>query len=136
MSVNLSELEKRLWSAADELRANSDLTAAQYSAPVLGLIFLRFADVKFIAAKKELEAKGASGRRGGIGKEDYHARGVLYLPEEARYSTLLNLPESINIGANINEAMKAIEKENEELKKQLGKRVGAGRLGATSLEDK
>lgn len=121
MSINLSELEKRLWSAADELRANSDLTAAQYSAPVLGLIFLRFADVKFIAAKKELEAKGASGRRGGISKEDYHARGVLYLPEEARYFTLLNLPESINIGANINEAMKAIEKENEELRDILPK---------------
>ena len=121
MSINLSELERRLWSAADELRANSDLTAAQYSAPVLGLIFLRFADVKFSGAKKELEAKGASGRRGGINKEDYHARGVLYLPEEARYSTLLNLPESINIGANINEAMKAIEKENEELKDILPK---------------
>lgn len=56
-------LEKRLWDAADQLRANSKLTASQYSQPVLGLIFLRFADAKFSAQKAKLE-KAATGRRG------------------------------------------------------------------------
>lgn len=60
--TSTAALEKRLWAAADELRANSGLTSAQYSQPVLGLIFLRFADAKFVARRAELE-KGASGRR-------------------------------------------------------------------------
>ena len=47
MHANLVELEKKLWSAADELRANSELKSSEYSVPVLGLIFLRYADVKF-----------------------------------------------------------------------------------------
>ncbi|MEW6327678.1 MAG: class I SAM-dependent DNA methyltransferase [Thermodesulfobacteriota bacterium] len=115
------ELESRLWAAADELRANSDLTSQEYSRPVLGLIFLRYADVKFTAAKAELEKSQGTSRRRSVGKVDYHARGVLYLPEEARYSTLLNLPEGANLGANVNEAMKAIERENEELKDILPK---------------
>jgi type I restriction enzyme M protein len=58
MPGNNSELEKRLWAAADELRANSNLTAAQYSAPVLGLIFLRYAGARFSYAQAELEGKG------------------------------------------------------------------------------
>lgn len=56
-------LEKQLWDAADQLRANSGLKAGEYSGPVLGLIFLRFADAKFAARRAELE-KSASGRRG------------------------------------------------------------------------
>jgi len=123
MSGNsLQQFEPRLWAAADELRANSDLTSQQYSAPVLGLIFLRFADVKFAAAQDALEkAKTKNSRRKGISKTDYHARGVLYLPDEARYSTLLDLPEGSNLGASINDAMKLIEQENEELKDVLPK---------------
>jgi len=123
MSGNhLQELETRLWAAADELRANSDLTAQQYSGPVLGLIFLRYADARFSAAQEELEKAGTkSRRRKGVSKTDYHARGVLFLPEEARFSTLLNLPEGGNLGASVNEAMKAIERENEELKDVLPK---------------
>jgi type I restriction enzyme M protein len=57
----------------------------------------------------------ASGRRK-IGKTDYQAQGVLYLPEKARFRTLLNLPEGVDIGKAINDAMKAIEVENEDLK--------------------
>ena len=72
MHANLLELEKKLWSAADELRANSELKPADYSVPVLGLIFLRYADVKFAHAQQELEGKG-SGRRT-IGPTDYKAR--------------------------------------------------------------
>ena len=61
---NIQELEKRLWDAADELRANSDLTAAEYSRPVLGLIFLRYAEYRFEIAKEKIEAKQSSRRRG------------------------------------------------------------------------
>ena len=57
-------LEKRLWDAADQLRANSGLTSAQYSQPVLGLIFLRFAEVRFLAQRAALEKQAAGGRRG------------------------------------------------------------------------
>lgn len=113
------DLEKRLWAAADELRANSKLKSSEYSVPVLGLIFLKYADQRFAVAQKEIEGK-SSGRRK-IGKTDYQARGVLYLPETSRFSALIQLPESGNIGKSINEAMKAIEAENEELRDVLPK---------------
>ena len=119
MANNHSEIEKRLWASADELRANSKLKSSEYSVPVLGLIFLRYADHKFAIAEKELAGKG-SGRRG-IGKEDYQAKGVMFLPPQARFSKLLNLPEGENIGKAINEAMKAVEAENEDLKGVLPK---------------
>jgi len=114
-----NEIEKRLWEAADELRANSKLKSSEYSTPVLGLIFLRYADHKFTIARQELEGK-STGRRT-ISKADYQARGVLYLPEAARFSTLLNLPEGEDIGKAINDAMRAIEADNEELKGILPK---------------
>lgn len=119
MANNHSETEKRLWESADELRANSKLKSSEYSVPVLGLIFLRFADFKFSLAEKELAGKG-SGRRA-IGKEDFQALGVMYLPPEARFSKLLALPEKENVGKAINEAMKAVEAENDELKGILPK---------------
>ncbi len=119
MHASLVELEKKLWSAADELRANSELKSSEYSVPVLGLIFLRYADVKFAHAQKELGGQ-STGRRT-IGKTDYHAKGVLYLPEGARYAELLQVPEGEDIGAKINEAMKLVEQENEELKGVLPK---------------
>jgi type I restriction enzyme M protein len=119
MANNHSEIEKRLWASADELRANSGLKSSEYSVPVLGLIFLRYADHKFAFAEKELAGKG-SGRRA-IGKEDYQAKGVMYLPPQARFSKLLDLPEGENIGKAINEAMKAVEAENDELKGVLPK---------------
>ena len=57
-------LEKHLWSAADQFRANSGLKSQEYSAPVLGLIFLRFAEVRFTNQRNQLEKAGASSRRG------------------------------------------------------------------------
>jgi len=111
-------LEKRLWDAADQFRANSGLTAAQYSAPVLGMIFLRFAETRFENRRAELEAVGTSSRRGSSRIDDpavYHAEGVMYLPEAARFGHLLAMPEGANIGSAINEAMTAIEKENPQL---------------------
>ncbi|MCA9902476.1 MAG: SAM-dependent DNA methyltransferase [Anaerolineae bacterium] len=119
MVANNSELEKRLWGAADDLRANSKLRASEYSVPVLGLIFLRFADYKFALAEAELA--GHVTRRRRIDKTDYQARGVMYLPDIARYNTLLSLTEGENIGKAINEAMKAIEDENEDLRGVLPK---------------
>jgi type I restriction enzyme M protein len=123
MPTNHTEVEKRLWEAADELRANSKLKSSEYSVPVLGLIFLRYADQKFAEAEKKLTAAG-SGRRK-IGKTDYQAQGVLFIPEKARFATLLNLPEGADIGKAINEAMKAIEAENEDLKDVLPKTYNA-----------
>jgi type I restriction enzyme M protein len=119
MPANVTEIEKRLWDAADELRANSKLKSSEYSVPVLGLIFLRYADHKFKEAEKKMTSSG-SGRRK-LGKTDYQAEGVLYLPESARFSSLLNLPEGADIAKAINDAMRAIEKENEDLKEVLPK---------------
>jgi len=116
---NNNQIEKRLWDAADELRANSKLKSSEYSIPVLGLIFLRFADEKFAAAQKELEGKGTGRRQ--IGKSDYQAKGVLFLPNAARSQNLLQKPEGANIGQAINEAMRAIEAENPDLKDVLPK---------------
>ena len=119
MPTNTTELEKRLWDAADELRANSKLKSSEYSVPVLGLIFLRYADCKFTKAEKELKSQG-SGRRG-ISKADFQAKGVMYLPENARFFKLLDLPESADFGKAINQAMKAIEDENTDLNGALPK---------------
>ncbi|MGB7512356.1 MAG: class I SAM-dependent DNA methyltransferase [Pelodictyon phaeoclathratiforme] len=110
-------LEKRLWDAADQFRANSGLKAQEYSAPVLGLIFLLFAEVRFAAHRARLEQVITSSRRGSRMDEPdaYHAEGILYLPAEARFDYLLNLPEAVNIGAKLNDAMREIEKYNPQL---------------------
>jgi type I restriction enzyme M protein len=123
MVASTGLVERRLWEAADELRANSKLKASEYSVPVLGLIFLRFADQKFAQAQQELAATAlTAGSRRTIGKADYQARpGVVYIPERARFATLWNLPEGENIGGAINEAMRAIEAENEDLRDVLPK---------------
>jgi len=128
---NNNQIEKRLWDAADELRANSKLKSSEYSIPVLGLIFLRYADQKFTVAQKELEGKGT--RRRQIGKSDYQAKGVLYLPDTARFQSLLQKPEGANIGQAINDAMRAIEGVNPDLKDVLPKTYN--RLENTSLAE-
>src|SRR2546422_11156778 len=90
-------LEKRLWEAADQLRANSGLTSAQYSTPVLGLIFLRFAEARFAKRRAQLEnppspvptgeGRGEGRSRRGPSRIDdpgaYHAEGVVYLTPNA-----------------------------------------------------
>ncbi len=119
MNHNGNDIESRLWEAADELRANSKLKSSEYSVPVLGLVFLRYADHKFQAAAKELEGQGGGRRK--VGPADYQAKGVLYLPEASRFSALIQLPEGANIGAAINDAMRAIEAENPDLKDVLPK---------------
>jgi type I restriction enzyme M protein len=122
MANNHSDIEKRLWSVADNLRANTALRPNEFYIPVLGLIFLRYADYKFQIAAAKLEQRiSQSSRRDNIRKEDYQALNVLYIPKEARYSTILNLPEGSKIGRAINEAMKMIEAQNENLKGVLPK---------------
>jgi len=116
-------LEKRLWDSADQFRANSGLKAQEYSSPILGLIFLRFAEVRFVARRAALEKAGGSARRGSRVDEPsaYNAEGVLYLTPNARFDSLLNLPEKADIGAKINDAMRDIEKHNDQLKGVLPK---------------
>ena len=110
-------LEKRLWDAADQFRANSGLKSQEYSTPVLGLIFLRFADARFAAQRDKLDKAGASARRGSrVDEPDaYIAESILYLSKEARFDHLLHLPEAENIGAKVNGAMRDIEKYNPKL---------------------
>jgi type I restriction enzyme M protein len=114
-----NDIEKKLWEAADELRANSKFKSTEYATPVLGLIFLRFADYKFSQAEKQLQGK-STGRKQ-ITKSDYQAMGVMSLSDKSRFSKLINLPESADIGKAINDAMKAIETDNEELRDVLPK---------------
>lgn len=113
-SVDIHDVAKHLGDIADELRANSHLDGPDYSIPVLGLIFLKYADNRFSEVEKDLAGK-ASGRRT-IGKLDYQAKGVLYLPEKARFSYLLELAEAVNLGKAVNDAMAAVEEENDQLK--------------------
>ncbi len=109
-----TSLEKRLWDAADQFRANSGLKAQEYSGPILGLIFLRFAEVRFALQRTKLEGASVSSRRGSRVDEPtaYQAEGILYLSTEARFDYLLTLPEVANIGAKVNAAMREIEKHN------------------------
>ncbi|MGV2989714.1 N-6 DNA methylase [Vibrio sp. E150_011] len=118
----IEQLEKQLWSAADSLRANTGLTAQEYSRPILGLIFLRYAEFRFTQAKANIESKGSSRRRGSSDiKSKIQAEGAMYVPDDALYSNLLALPEGSNIGVNVNNAMKALEAENEAIKDALPK---------------
>lgn len=108
MADKLQKLEDRLWNSADQLRANSELSSNEYSTPVLGLIFLKYADYKFGTVAAKLGTDDPD-------KLDVQAEGVMFLPKEARYSTILSQPEGSDIGKAINDAMKAIERENEDL---------------------
>ncbi len=85
-------LERRLWDAADQFRANSGLKAQEYSGPILGLIFLRFAEVRHAVQRAKLEKAAASSRRGSRVEDPgaYHAEGLLYLPAQARFDHLLH----------------------------------------------
>lgn len=108
---NITKVEDSLWEAADQLRANSNLTATEYSMPVLGVIFLRHATNRYESALKAIEADQAAGTmpKRPLGKADFIKRRALLLPEAARYDTLLNLPSGIKLGTALVVAMNAIE---------------------------
>ena len=110
-------LEKSLWDAADQFRANSGLKAQEYSGPILGLIFLRFAEMRFNTKLEELKKNSGSSRQKSRVDDPtaYHAANVLYLSPKARFEYLLTLPERSDIGGEINTAMREIEKHNPQL---------------------
>lgn len=121
---DIQQLEHDLWEAADQLRANSKLTASEYSMPVLGLIFLRHAFNRFRKVKEKIEAGlpevPGRGKRP-VRKEDYEREAAIFLPEDARFDHLVNFPESVDLGAKINEAMRSIEAEYSNLEGVLPK---------------
>lgn len=113
------QLQEKLWAAAEQLRANGSLKLNEISEPILGLVFLKFADVRFKRAKKIIESERKSilsTRVRSITVDDYKSKGVLFIPETATFSYLMSLSEKENLGKAINEAMKAIEDENIELR--------------------
>jgi type I restriction enzyme M protein len=114
----LKQLEKDLWSAADNLRANTDLKSTEYATPVLGLIFLKFADNNYARAEKSINAEFAKltgTRREKPIDEIAIEKCGFYLPPHARYDYLLNLPEKEDVAKKIKEAMQDIEKYKTEL---------------------
>jgi type I restriction enzyme M protein len=117
-------LEAELWRAADQLRANSKLTATEYSMPVLGLIFLRHAYNRFqkvkVEVEKDLPVHPQRGRRP-VTKKDFEERNAMFLPDKAQFDYLVSLPESADIGEAIDNAMKLIEDEYDNLKGVLPK---------------
>lgn len=114
----LKQLEKDLWSAADNLRANTDLKSTEYATPVLGLIFLKFADNKYARAEQAINKQFAKLTGTRLEKpidEIAIEKCGFYLPPHARYEYLLNLPEQENVAKKIKEAMQDIEKYKPEL---------------------
>jgi type I restriction enzyme M protein len=120
----LRKLEAELWRAADQLRANSKLTASEYSMPVLGLIFLRHAYNRFqkvkIEVEKTLPSHPQRGKRA-LTKKDFEEQNSMFLPEKSQFDYLVSLPESADIGEAIDNAMKLIEDEYDNLKGVLPK---------------
>lgn len=113
-----SEINNLLWAAADTLWANTGLRPAEFSTPVLGLLFLRYAEKRFADVEGKLGKVGSQvkGKRRRITKTDYLAENVMFLPDEARFPHLQSLTEDDNVGKALNQAMKTIENENPDLK--------------------
>lgn len=106
-SDQLHELENRLRAAADQLWANTGLKPAEFSTPVLKLIFLSYADRRFREVEEKYLSEGQNPEA--LEPYGYQAEGVLYLKPEARFSRLLDLPEGAELGKAINTAMGHIE---------------------------
>ena len=129
--INIRKLENELWEAADALRAGSKLTSNQYCMPVLGLIFLRYAYSRFKLVEAEIlkDRPMRNGRAMPVEASDFKAKSALYLPVEAQYDYLLNLPEDIkgaaltskdgqvmtSLGEVVNNAMALIEDQSAQL---------------------
>jgi type I restriction enzyme M protein len=128
---DLREVQRVLWAAADEMRANSSLAPAEYRGPVLGLVFLAYAEKRFDEITPELQGKQR--KRRGITPDDYRSRGVLYVPDEAKLSHLVALPEGENLGKAIDDAMKTIETANSELRDVLPR--GYQRIAKSTLSE-
>lgn len=132
----LKQLEANLWGSADNLRANSKLTAAEYKDPVLGLILLRYAQNRYDQAKATIEANtpvSPRGRKVEPTKEQFLAAGSMMLPELSQYEHLANLPEAEDISEAVNTAMRLIEEEYTDLAGILPRNYQE--LDATLLRD-
>lgn len=120
---SLEAIEKRLWSAADLLRANSGLASNEYFMPVMGLIFLRHAYSRFLAVKPSIEA--GLPRRGGkpraLSKEDFSQQGAIYLRPQAQFDYLVSLPDAADRAEAIGSAMESIEADYASLRGVLPK---------------
>ena len=121
--INIRKLETELWEAADLLRVDSKVTSQEYCMPVLGLIFLRYAysRFKFVESKILENRPMRNGRVMPVSAEDFKAKSAIFLPEEARYDYLLNLPDSVDMGKAINHAVELIEEQSTSLKGVLPK---------------
>lgn len=112
-TVTIKDLEKRLWNTADELRANTGLKSSEYSTPILGLIFLKFADSKYAEYEEEIN-KEYNNLKGGRRERSLEEIAIekcgFYLPDKSRYGYLLNLSEEENIANGIKEAIEEMEK--------------------------
>lgn len=120
----LKELEDSLWQAADNLRANSNLKSSEYATPVLGLIFLRFASIRYDRIKPEIEKELKAQKNRRIQQTEAEiaiAKCGFYLPDDAKYDYLLNLPEETDIAMAIKHAMEQIEQYKPELQDSLPK---------------
>jgi len=131
----IEQIESRLWEAADQLRANSKLTSSEYCMPVLGIIFLRHANNRYLTALAQIKAEQAAGKmpKRPLVKGDFIKRRALLLPETGRYDYLLKLPTGASLGTALVDAMNAIEAEFEPLKGQLPKEYD--KFDDTLLED-
>ena len=124
--LELKKLKDDLWHSADILRSGAHIAANKYGQPILGLIFLRYADILFKQHKKEIDAEYEA-KKGGRAERSYKEICVekcgFYLPECAYFDYLNNLPETAEKATAVKKAMEAIEDENPKLKGVLPKEV-------------
>ena len=121
--INIRKLETELWEAADLLRVDSKVTSQEYCMPVLGLIFLRYAysRFKFVEADILKNRPTRGGRVLPVETDDFKSKSAIFLPEEARYDYLINLPDEADVGKAINKAMELIEGQSAQLRGILPK---------------
>jgi type I restriction enzyme M protein len=115
---NIEALEKKLWSSADNLRANSPYASNEYFLPVMGLIFLRHAYSRYFAVKDGIEASlpKRDGKTRPLTREDFSRKGAIFLRPKAQFEHLANLPDSEDRAQAIINAMESIEEDYETLR--------------------
>lgn len=120
---HIEAIEKRLWSAADNLRANSNYASNEYFLPVMGLVFLRHAYSRYLAVKEAIEPKLPSrgGKPRALSKEDFSQQSAIFLRPKAQFDHLVALPDSADRARAIIEAMESIEADYENLRGTLPK---------------
>jgi len=126
--IELKELKDRLWHAADVLRAGAHLAANKYGQPILGLIFLRYADILFKQNKEAIMSEYEKYKGGRISKtikEISIEKCGFYLPKCAYYDSINDAPDDANKATLVKKAMEAIEDENPKMAGVLPKEVYA-----------